>query len=168
MNADIFADTSRMSREEWLKVRTQGIGGSDVSVIAGINPYRSVYQLWLEKTGQVEHWAARHGYNDRPKEILEKAKKSSKGRYACVNISNVNTVEIRMFRGTLKWNTFMATLELVDAICENAIRYSDRKVHQQSWTDFVMELDPGYTELIKYLKEKMLYVNDPVEIEEEL
>lgn len=62
----------------------------------------------------------------------------------------------------------MATLELVDAICENAIRYSDRKVHQQSWTDFVMELDPGYTELIKYLKEKMLYVNDPVEIEEEL
>lgn len=54
MNANIFADTSNMSREEWLKVRTQGIGGSDISVIAGINPYRSVHQLWLEKTGQTE------------------------------------------------------------------------------------------------------------------
>ena len=54
MNADIFADTSNMNREEWLNVRTQGIGGSDVSVIARINPYRSVHQLWLEKTGQVE------------------------------------------------------------------------------------------------------------------
>ena len=29
-------------------------GGSDVSVIAGINPYKSAYQLWLEKTGQTE------------------------------------------------------------------------------------------------------------------
>lgn len=130
--------------------------------------WNELFRFSRRTEASVEHWAARHGYNDRPKEILEKAKKSNKGRYACVNISNVNTVEIRMFRGTLKWNTFIATLELVDAICDNAIRYSDRKVHQQSWTDFVMELDPGYTELIKYLKEKMLYVNDPVEIEEEL
>ena len=54
MKAKVFADTSSMSREEWLKYRTMGIGGSDVSVIAGINPYRSVFQLWLEKTGQTE------------------------------------------------------------------------------------------------------------------
>ena len=26
----------------------------------------------------VDRWAARHGYNDKPKEILEKAKKSTK------------------------------------------------------------------------------------------
>ena len=45
--------TSNMSREEWLKWRTLGIGGSDVSVIVGLNKFRSVYQLWLEKTGQV-------------------------------------------------------------------------------------------------------------------
>lgn len=43
-----------MSREEWLRWRTKGIGGSDVSVIAGVNPFRSIFQLWLEKTGQVE------------------------------------------------------------------------------------------------------------------
>lgn len=54
MNAKILADTSNMTRAEWLKYRTMGIGGSDVSVIAGINPYRSVFQLWLEKTGQIE------------------------------------------------------------------------------------------------------------------
>jgi len=54
MKAKVFADTSSMSREEWLKYRTMGIGGSDVSVIARINPYRSVFQLWLEKTGQTE------------------------------------------------------------------------------------------------------------------
>ena len=51
---NILAKTKRSSHEEWLKYRTQGIGGSDVSILAGINPFKSVHQLWLEKTGQVE------------------------------------------------------------------------------------------------------------------
>ena len=46
--------TKNLSHADWLRYRTMGIGGSDVSVIAGINPYKSVYQLWLEKTGQTE------------------------------------------------------------------------------------------------------------------
>ena len=50
----ILVKTAGMSREEWLRWRTKGIGGSDVSVIAGVNPFRSIFQLWLEKTGQLE------------------------------------------------------------------------------------------------------------------
>lgn len=46
--------TKGMTREEWLKWRTKGIGGSDASVIAGISRFRSVFELWLEKTGQRE------------------------------------------------------------------------------------------------------------------
>ena len=46
--------TKNLSHADWLRYRTMGIGGSDVSVIAGINPYKSAYQLWLEKTGQTE------------------------------------------------------------------------------------------------------------------
>lgn len=53
MNVNVITKTNCLGREEWLKFRTMGIGGSDVSVIAGVNPYRSVYQLWLEKTGQI-------------------------------------------------------------------------------------------------------------------
>ncbi len=48
----VVVKTNSLSREEWLKYRTGGIGGSDVSIIAGINPFKSVHQLWLEKTGQ--------------------------------------------------------------------------------------------------------------------
>lgn len=40
--------------KKWLKVRNMGIGGSDAAVIAGMNRWKSPYQLWLEKTGQVE------------------------------------------------------------------------------------------------------------------
>ena len=50
----ILVKTAGMSREEWLRWRTKGIVGSDVSVIAGVNPFRSIFQLWLEKTGQIE------------------------------------------------------------------------------------------------------------------
>lgn len=41
------------SREEWLRVRETGIGGSDAGAIMGLNPYKSAYTLWAEKTGQV-------------------------------------------------------------------------------------------------------------------
>lgn len=40
--------------EKWLEARALGIGGSDAAVIMGMNQYKSPYQLWLEKTGQVE------------------------------------------------------------------------------------------------------------------
>lgn len=49
-----LVSTKDITKEEWLKYRTTGIGGSDVSVLAGLNPFKSVYQLWLEKTGQIE------------------------------------------------------------------------------------------------------------------
>ena len=46
-----LVSTRNMDKKEWLKWRTMGIGGSDASVIAGVNPYRSVFQLWKEKNG---------------------------------------------------------------------------------------------------------------------
>lgn len=49
---NILVKTAGMSRDEWLKYRTMGIGGADVSVIAGINPFRSIIELWREKTGR--------------------------------------------------------------------------------------------------------------------
>ena len=33
--------------------RTQYIGGSDAPAIAGVDPYKSAYTVWLQKTGQL-------------------------------------------------------------------------------------------------------------------
>ena len=117
---------------------------------------------------QMNRWAARYGYKSNPKEILEDAKKGSNGRYACVNITNWNTVEFRMFRGTLKYNTLIATIELVDKICEMANMVTDKEMTSISWSDFVSCLDDDTTpELITYLKERRLYVNTPVDEKED-
>lgn len=44
--------TKALSKMEWLELRRSGIGGSEASVVMGKNPWRSVLQLWEEKTGQ--------------------------------------------------------------------------------------------------------------------
>lgn len=45
--------TASMSKEDWVKLRSATIGGSDASAILGLNPYKSRYSLWAEKTGKV-------------------------------------------------------------------------------------------------------------------
>jgi len=52
MTAVTFAKTLDMPKDEWLKLRRQGIGGSDVSAILGINPWKTAMDVWLEKTGE--------------------------------------------------------------------------------------------------------------------
>ena len=92
--------------------------------------------------------------------------KGNNGRYAAVNLMNYATIEFRMFRGTLKLNTFLATLELVNAIIDTAIYYSEEGLHKLSWSEFVSNIKEP--ELIQYLKERRLYINESIESEEEL
>lgn len=116
---------------------------------------------------QLERWANRYGYKEQPKEILDHAKKGyGAGRYTCVNLQNENTIEFRIFRGTLKYNTLIATLQLVDRVCDVALYLSDEEIKSMSWSTFVT----GCTqpELVQYLKERRLYVNEPTDGKEEL
>lgn len=45
---------SYRSREEWLAIRRTGIGASDAAAALGVSKYKTPYQLWLEKRGEVE------------------------------------------------------------------------------------------------------------------
>ena len=49
LDAKVIADTKDMPKEEWLKHRQAGIGGSDASCIAGLNPWKSAIQLYMDK-----------------------------------------------------------------------------------------------------------------------
>jgi len=44
--------TNDLSRDDWLKVRKNGIGSSDAAAAVGLNPYKSQLELWMEKTGR--------------------------------------------------------------------------------------------------------------------
>ena len=49
LEAKVIADTKDMPKTEWLKHRQAGIGGSDASCIAGLNPWKSAIQLYMDK-----------------------------------------------------------------------------------------------------------------------
>ena len=115
---------------------------------------------------QLRRWADRYGLKEHPKQVLDIAK-GSQERYMCVNLTNYHTVEFRMFRGTLKLNTLIATLQLLDRICDVAINLSDDELKDLSWTTFVAGC-AHLPELVQYLKERRLYINEPVTTEAEV
>ena len=46
--------TREMSEKQWQDARKGSIGGSDAAAIVGLNPYKSAYALWAEKSGKIE------------------------------------------------------------------------------------------------------------------
>lgn len=42
--------TAGLDREEWLRYRKRGLGGSDAGAVCGLNPYRTAMQVYDDKT----------------------------------------------------------------------------------------------------------------------
>ena len=116
----------------------------------------------------MNRWASHYGISTTAKDTYKNAKAKHCGRYVAINLENYSTIEFRIFRGTLRYKTFLATLQLVDEICNLAIKLSDRELEGMSWSDFVIQIDSkNKPELIEYLKARRLYVNEPVAVSAE-
>lgn len=86
------------------------------------------------------------------------------GRYQAVNLTNYDTIEFRLFNGTLKYQTIIATLELVSNICKFAKENNISKVMSSTWKDIVNWERHEYLE--EYNKARGLTnVEDPKPIE---
>ena len=113
----------------------------------------------------MNRWASRYGYESTPKKLMDKAKRTY-NRYVAVNLCPHDTIEFRLFRGTLKLNTLYATIQLVNHICETALFLCDCEIQSLSWSDFVAAIQEP--ELIRYLKERRLYINEEITNEEDI
>lgn len=127
--------------------------------------WNEIFKFSRRTEASINRWAGRHGYEPTPEALMNKAKKNC-NRYSALNLCNYYTIEFRIFKGTLKYNTLIATLEFVNAICEKAVELSDSEMAKMSWSEFVSEITEP--ELIQYLKERDLYVNEKVYAEEEM
>lgn len=55
MSCELIMTVEEMQdRKAWLEMRKTGIGGSDAAVIVGQSKWKSPWDLWLDKTNQVE------------------------------------------------------------------------------------------------------------------
>ena len=120
------------------------------------------------KTENLNRWASRYAtISNTTAETYKKAKDKYMGRYVAVNLTNRDTIEFRLFRGTLRYKTFIATLQLVQHICTLATILSDKDFENMSWSKFVLSIDAEDKELIEYLKARRLYVNEETNESEE-
>lgn len=117
-----------------------------------ISKYQAHFELIARR--KETHWARFKKSNGQ--NIKEVYGKSSGTRYQAVNFENSNTVEFRLFRGTLKYSTFMATLEIVDALVHwaNQLSISDILASGDAFENFTdyIQSKPLYENAVNYLK----------------
>ena len=80
--AEVVVDTDTLTREDWLKYRKLGIGGSDAAAIMGVSPFCTKRDLYYDKCGitpaveeEESNWVAKevgHRLEDLVAEIFAK------------------------------------------------------------------------------------------------
>ena len=63
-------DTNKLKHADWLEYRKKGLGGSDIAAAIGFSPWKSQYELYLEKKGLTEPT-----FSDEAKERMDIGKK---------------------------------------------------------------------------------------------
>lgn len=78
-------------------------------------------------------------------------------RFMVLNYQNKNTVEFRLFKGTINYGTFIATLELIEhmkSICLSCKNESD--IRSYTWQKIVATIPAEYQNLKSYLAKRNL------------
>lgn len=87
---------------------------------------------------------------------LDEVKKLDKyhfrGHHSAINLENYSTIEIRIFRGTLNFNTYCATLEFVNNLIHYVKDKSDKEIEEGSFRDILDYLPTEY--LMQYCLER--------------
>ena len=108
----------------------------------------------------IDQWASRYLVMDDRDHALKYVKEGSKERYVCINLQAHYTIEFRIFKGTLKYETFIACLQFVDVLCTTVANMCSYSLIDFTWYDLFSNLDQTKNELTDFLKHKKL-LNSP-------
>lgn len=95
---------------------------------------------------------ARRFYLNKDESLLDMYVKSKNcDKYGVINLNHKDTVEIRVFKGTLNYQTFIVTLQFIKQIT-NIIKEIDiYNIQELTWNDITANFD---SELINYINER--------------
>jgi hypothetical protein len=104
---------------------------------------------------QLRRWCKRYGYTN----IHDALAENENDRYFAINFRNPVTDEIRIFKGTLKYETFLATLLFVDSLVRYCKKTRSKMNDKDSWEDFLkfVRKFPRNVTLIEYLQRRGLW-----------
>lgn len=121
-----FSRRTRSRLDEWASFRSFGMSPDSIRATDG-----DTLAAWARSSVPTFE----SGYHDR--------------RYTAVNLMNLATVEIRIFRGTLKRDTLIAAIQLVSNVFEYAMTHTWDELRTSTWAD-VAACKP-YKELVGYM-----------------
>lgn len=121
-----FSRRTRSRLDEWASFRSFGVSPESIRATDG-----DTLATWASSSVPTFE----SGYHDR--------------RYTAVNLMNLATVEIRIFRGTLKRDTLIAAIQLVSNVFEYAMAHTWDELRTSTWAD-VAACKP-YKEIVGYM-----------------
>lgn len=92
--------------------------------------------------------------DDNFKTIKDKAETFKHDRYYAINVTNSTTVEFRCFKGTLKYSTFVATLQFVATMVRYCQQITTADVESIEWEDIFYNTE--FKELREYMESRGL------------
>jgi hypothetical protein len=108
---------------------------------------------------KMRQWADKPNADIRPEDddfdAVNKSKKTATDRYKAVNLCNHSTVEFRFFKGTLKRDTIIASIQWVDTIIQYCRNTQLKDLFSTDWDDIFGNTE--HVELSNYLKQRNLY-----------
>ena len=114
---------------------------------------------WAQKLsrGDEDEYSEDHDELIRELNIKKDELECDGDRYMAVNLTNTNTIEFRLFRGTLNPTAFFAALELVDVIVKLVINKSFKEIRKMEWDDIIHSADRDiFPELYEYWDQRVL------------
>lgn len=108
---------------------------------------------------KMQRWAGKPNADIRPEDgdidAVYKSKKYAGDRYRAINLCNYHTVEFRFFRGTLKRDTIIASIQWVDTMIKYCRETALKDLWAKDWDDIFSNTE--HKELTSYLRERNLY-----------
>jgi hypothetical protein len=108
---------------------------------------------------KMRQWADKPNAGIRPEDCesdaVQKSKKTATDRYKAVNLCNYKTIEFRFFRGTLKRDTIIASIQWVDTIIQYCRETPLQDLFNATWDEIFGNTE--HVELTNYLKQRNLY-----------
>ena len=144
-------------------------GGSELEQDLTIAKIMLLFDRWYDSyilrfsrrnIDNMKRWADKPNANIEPTDTeakaIYKSKRSSSGdRYKAINLFNPHTVEFRLFKGTLKRDTIIASIQWVDTLINYCRTTPLKELFDAHWDDIFS--NTGHAELTAYLKKRKLY-----------
>lgn len=99
--------------------------------------WRDLVLLSRRDYDRIVRWANR--YVDKPKEVVDNFKEGfcHSDRYHAINLTNANTIEFRIYKGTLDIDKFLATMELTRNLILAAKTMSPAQLQSMQFSELI-------------------------------